>query len=194
MRIMKITFMLASIALFSTSCLVSKKKYTALQSELETTKKQKTDLEGKVFSCENTVNRLTNDNVNLNSTIVGREAHIVDLKSQLEDCKAIRDKQLTAVGDLTVLTQAANDNIKESLAQLERKDKYIHLLQAAKSKADSLNLALAINLKGVLKEGLDDKTNDNENSLNETFRRLLDLDISHETNLTLLKLFLMSNI
>ncbi len=156
MRILKITFMLASVALFSTSCLVSKKKYTALQSELDTTKKQKSELEAKMFSCENSVKNLQSENVNLNSTIVGREAHIADLKSQLEDCKAIRDKQLTAVGDLTVITQAANDNIKETLAQLERKDKYIRLLQEAKSKADSINLALAVNLKGVLKEGLDD--------------------------------------
>jgi len=40
---------------------------------------------------------------------------------------------------------------------LQQKDRYIHLLQAAKSKADSINLALAINLKSVLQEGIDDK-------------------------------------
>lgn len=39
----------------------------------------------------------------------------------------------------------------------KKKDKYIQLLQAAKTKADSINLALAVNLKGVLSEGLDDK-------------------------------------
>jgi chemotaxis protein MotB len=43
------------------------------------------------------------------------------------------------------------------LSQLEQKDKYIRLLQAAKTRADSINLALAVNLKGVLSEGLDDK-------------------------------------
>jgi len=31
------------------------------------------------------------------------------------------------------------------------------MLLAAKDKADSINLALAVNLKGVLKDGLDDK-------------------------------------
>ena len=31
------------------------------------------------------------------------------------------------------------------------------MLLAAKTKADSINLALAVNLKGVLKDGLDDK-------------------------------------
>ncbi len=150
MKPTKIPFLIAGIALISTSCIVSKKKYTALQTDLATARQE-------VTSCENSAARLKSDNAQLNTALVGKEELIVDLKSQLSDCKKIRDKQLTTVGDLTVLTQAANDNIKESLAQLERKDKYIHLLQEAKSKADSLNLALAVNLKGVLKEGLDDK-------------------------------------
>ncbi len=60
------------------------------------------------------------------------------------------------MGELTVLSQSANNNITETLAQLENKDKYIRLIQAAKNKADSINLALAINLKGVLKDGIAD--------------------------------------
>lgn len=49
--------------------------------------------------------------------------------------------------------------------------------------------------KETLKENLEEDYGDNkENNISETFRRLLDLDISHEANLTLLKLFLMSNI
>lgn len=157
MNILKSTLIFSGIALMSTSCVVSKKKYTALQSELEQNDKAKKELEGKLYASQNTVSSLENENVNLRSSLVGRQEYIEELKVQLEDCKKIRDQQLTAVGDLTVLTQAANDNMKETLAQLERKDKYIHLLQAAKSKADSLNLALAVNLKGVLKEGLDDQ-------------------------------------
>jgi len=139
----------ASIALFA-SCVVSKKKYVALETQLHAVQQDLT-------ACENSSARIKSENKNLSIALSGKEDLIVDLRSQLEDCKKIRDKQLATVGDLTVLTQAANDNIKETLAQLERKDKYIHLLQAAKSKADSINLALSVNLKGVLKEGLDDK-------------------------------------
>lgn len=86
-----------------------------------------------------------------------REEQMADLRAQIADCKAQRDKQLSQVGNLTVLSQSANDNIKETLSQLEGKDKYIRLLQAAKNKADSINLALAVNLKNVLREGIDDK-------------------------------------
>lgn len=86
-----------------------------------------------------------------------RQEQIEDLKAQLEDAKRQRDKQLTQVEDLAVLTQTANDNIKQTLNQLAKKDQYIHLIQAAKSKSDSMNLALAFNLKGVLKEGIEDR-------------------------------------
>lgn len=150
MKFIQSTFIVAGASLMLSSCIVSKKKYTALQADL-------TKAQQDITNCENDAARLKSDNTNLKNTVVLKDQLIDDLKTQLSDCKAIRDKQLTTVGDLTVLTQAANDNIKESLAQLERKDKYIHLLQEAKSKADSLNLALAVNLKGVLKDGLDDK-------------------------------------
>lgn len=92
-----------------------------------------------------------------NTTIDFKNQGISSLEKQLADCKAQRDKQLTAVGDLTVLSKSASDNIGETLNQLRNKDQYIHMLQSARSKADSINLALAINLKGVLKQGLDDK-------------------------------------
>ncbi len=118
-------------------------KYMTLLSECEKEKAQETEkLNGSVNTLE--------------SNLKLREEQIKDLKDQIADIRKQRDQQLTQVGDLTVLSQSANDNIKETLSQLESKDRYIHLLQAAKSKADSINLALAINLKGVLKQGIDD--------------------------------------
>jgi chemotaxis protein MotB len=155
-----IGIMLVSSSLLS-SCVVSKKKFTALQQEMDEYKAKSTESLNKcqadLFTTQQSVSKLNNDLVLANSSIINKTNQIETLKDQLEDCRSVRDKQLSQVGNLTVLTQQANDNIKETLAQLERKDKYIHLLQAAKSKADSINLALAVNLKGVLKDGLDDK-------------------------------------
>lgn len=88
--------------------------------------------------------------------LVVRKEQMDDLKAQLTDVKTQRDKQVEQVEDLAVLSQSANDNIKETLSQLQTKDKYIQLLQTAKSKADSINLALAVNLKSVLKDGIED--------------------------------------
>lgn len=146
------------IAVFSAlslgSCMVSKKKYTALQTELEQVKAAQSESLAKLNTCEQAKSNLDRDLTIANSSIITKNDQIDDLKDQLKDCRATRDQQ---VGNLTVLSQQANDNMKETLSQLQQKDKYIQLLQAAKSKADSLNLALAVNLKGVLKQGLDDQ-------------------------------------
>ncbi|MFK7807008.1 MAG: flagellar motor protein MotB [Saprospiraceae bacterium] len=149
-----------SLCLLLSSCM-SKKKVTAMkmdyEKQLEVANKDLAkcgqDLNGymsKLSTCEQA--RATAEN-----TAKLRDEQMADLRAQLADAKKVRDQQLSQVGDLTVLSQSANDNIKETLGQLEKKDKYIQLLQAAKTKADSINLALAVNLKGVLKDGIEDE-------------------------------------
>lgn len=158
----KFTILLcAGLAL--TSC-VAKKKYTSLQSELAAANKDLgkcgeslNEALAKLTTCEKDKENLRSELSASKNALQLREEQIRDLRAQIEDFKAQRDKQLAQVGNLTVLSQSANENIKETLAQLERKDKYIHLLQAAKTKADSINLALAVNLKSVLKDGIEDE-------------------------------------
>ncbi len=152
----KLLFFLAFTALFMTSC-VSKKKFLGLQTDYA---KANEDLGKCGKDLNDYMNRLSTCQAENASLIKGTEAkdvQITDLKEQIADFKSTRDKQLEQVGDLTVLSQAANENINKTLSQLAEKDKYIQLLQAAKNKADSINLALAVNLKGVLQEGIDDK-------------------------------------
>ncbi|MFK7948682.1 MAG: flagellar motor protein MotB [Saprospiraceae bacterium] len=96
-------------------------------------------------------------NEKLNVEIKGLEKVVSLKQEQIEDLKKQREQQVTQVGDLTVLSQSASNNIKETLQQLEKKDKYIQLVQAARTKADSINLALAVNLKSVLENGVDDE-------------------------------------
>ncbi|MFT4664620.1 MAG: chemotaxis protein MotB [Ulvibacter sp.] len=156
-----ITLILA-IALLATSC-VSKKQFVSLQTQLDTANKDLgkcgEDLNGymaKLSECDKERDRLKGEVANSKSTAALREEQMKDLKDQLNDVKIQRDKQLDQVGDLTVLSQSASDNIKETLQQLDGKDKYIKYIQAAKTKADSINLALAINLKSVLSDGIAD--------------------------------------
>ena len=153
--------LLASI-LFSigmTSC-VSNKKYEALQAkyqkDLKEAQAKNDEYSSKVVVYQNDKTKLQGDLATCQKTLTLRTEQIDDLKNQLADAKKQRDKQLEQVGDLTVLSKSANDNIKETLQQLEKKDKYIQALQIAKSKADSINLALAVNLKSVLKDGIED--------------------------------------
>jgi chemotaxis protein MotB len=148
--------MITLVLIVLSSC-VSKKKFTALESDLKTANEQ-------LGKCGESLNdymaRLTTCTSDLNaikSEKSIREEQMADLRAQLDDCKIQRDKQLSQVGDLTVMSQGANDNMKLTLSQLAEKDKYIHLLQAAKTKADSINLALSANLKTSLKDGIEDQ-------------------------------------
>jgi chemotaxis protein MotB len=145
------------------SC-VAKKKFTKLQTELALAKSElataNKDLGKCGVSLNDYMNRLSlceQERSNAKNAQRIYEEQVQFLKSQLTDCQELRDKQLSQVGDLTKLNKSANDNIRETLTQLERKDKYLMMLQNAKTRADSINLALAVNLTGVLRDGIEDR-------------------------------------
>lgn len=155
------------LAILLPAC-VSNKQYTEMQANLkkelnavkatqfQTDKAHKHTI-AKLDVCNNDKRTYQSEIDKLNNILAMRREQIGDLKDQLLDAKTQRDKQLTQVGDLTVLSQSASENMKETLEQLESKDLYIRYLQNMKSKADSINLALAINLKSVLHNGIDDE-------------------------------------
>ncbi len=151
------------MAVIMSSCM-SKKKYEALQTQLKTAKAELANYDQKISrtakqlsDCEKDKLKLEGQVNTLQSSLDFKEEQVMGLQGQVTDAQKQRDKTVEQVGDLTVLSKTANDNIKETLSQLEGKDKYIRHLQDAKTKADSMNLALAFNLKSVLKDGIDDK-------------------------------------
>lgn len=151
------------IGLSLNSC-VTKKEYLSLQEELQKANQDADEAAQRASALANQLNACERDKVamrgetnNLQTTLSLREELILDLRNQLDDLRRQRDRQVSQVGDLTVLSKSANENIKETLQQLEKKDSYIQLLQKAKSKADSINLALAVNLKSVLRDGIADE-------------------------------------
>ena len=79
------------------------------------------------------------------------------LEGTVTDLRKDKENSMEQVGNLTVLTKGANDNIKETLAQLSKKDKYINKIRAAATKKDSLNLVVAFHLKKELQQGIDDE-------------------------------------
>lgn len=80
-----------------------------------------------------------------------------DLENRVSELKKDKENTIQQVENLTVLTKGANDNIKETLSQLSKKDKYINKIRAAASKKDSLNLVVAFHLKKELQDGIDDE-------------------------------------
>ena len=146
-----------------TSC-IPKSQYELLQTELDAANSQVGDCGEKIDSylaqisaCEREKESLKGDLRTAQANSTNKDVQIADLKEQIQDIRGQRDKQVEQVGDLTVLSQSANENIAETLSQLENKDKYISAIQAAKTKADSVNLALAVNLTTMLKDGIADE-------------------------------------
>jgi chemotaxis protein MotB len=163
MKIKLLPFLLLTAMVFTTSC-VSKKKFTTLESERDALKQNLADCDAKTADylrklemCNSEKSKLEGDYNTAKTNLTYKEEQVENLKAQIEDFRKLRDSQLKRLEDLTVLSTSANDNIKASLSQLEKKDEYIQMLQAAKNRTDSINLALAINLKGVLKDGLMDE-------------------------------------
>ncbi|TXB62859.1 OmpA family protein [Phaeodactylibacter luteus] len=156
--------LLLMAAIFLLPSCVSKKEFIALQTELDAANKDLgrmgeslNDYMNRLSACEDEKRQLRSRVQSAESSLQIREEQVNDLKDLIADLRTQRDAQLNQVDDLTTLSQSASDNIKETLSQLQNKDKYIQMLQAAKTRADSINLALAVNLKGVLSDGIEDE-------------------------------------
>ena len=138
------------------SC-VSKKQYDALQAELELANQLEEKTAADLNRLTRQLNTCEQERTRLTALMEGREAQITQLQDQVRDIREQRDQITQQLNNVTVLSQSASDNVSETLSQLEQKDEYIQVLQSAKTRADSINLALAVNLKSVLAQGIADE-------------------------------------
>lgn len=136
---------------------VSKKQYEALQAELIAANQIEEQCAADISRLSNQLNTCEQERTRVTALLDARRDQIQQLEDQIRDVRAQRDRTAEQLGNLTVLSQSASNNVSETLSQLDGKDKYIRVLQLAKTKADSINLALAVNLKGVLAEGINDQ-------------------------------------
>ncbi len=145
---MKKLFLLLTVG-FIVSC-VSKKDLETCQKDLVKTKNKLTSVENKLLLCEADKQKLQ----------LQKERYLEKskmLETNISELKKDKKETLEQVNQLTVLTKGAQDNVKETIAQLSIKDNYINRIREAASKKDSLNLIVAFHLKKELKEGIDDQ-------------------------------------
>ncbi len=83
-------------------------------------------------------------------------AEIASLKKQIDYLKENNNQALKQLENLSVISSSQAESIKKSLENISIKDAYIKNLQSAINRKDSLNMALVMNLKGVL-GNIDDK-------------------------------------
>lgn len=138
----KIFILIVSSTLLLSSC-VSQKKFAELQTEYDATKQQLTDANGKVLACQVEKDKLANQ--------------IASLESQNKFLTDNNAQNIRQIENLTTLSQSASGNIKDIVAQLSEKDKYINGIRGAMDRKDSINLALAVHLKSALADGIQDE-------------------------------------
>ncbi len=145
---MKKLFLLLTMAIVA-SC-ASKKDLESCQRKLAKTKNNLMTVENRLILCEADKQKLQ----------LQKERYLEKakmLESNVSELKKDKQETLQQVGQLTVLTKGAQDNVKETIAQLSKKDAYINRIRAAATKKDSLNLVVAFHLKKELQEGIDDQ-------------------------------------
>ncbi|MEM6396788.1 MAG: OmpA family protein [Bacteroidota bacterium] len=155
-----ILFILVGLSL--SSC-ISKSQYEALQQELSSAEAALANSGDDLANCMSSLASAQRENDRLKGSLQGaqdnvrlREEQISDLRDQINDFRNTRDAQINQVEGLTQLSQSAQQNIEKTLGQLEERDDYIKYLMSAKDRADSINLALGVNLTRVLQKGIAD--------------------------------------
>jgi len=140
---MKKIFILVVASTFLLSSCVSQKKFAELQGDYDAAKQQLTDANAKVLDCQVEKDKLANK--------------VASLESQNSFLNENHERSIKQIENLTMLSQSASSNIKDVIAQLSEKDKYINGIRGAMSRKDSINLALAVNLKSALSDGIQDE-------------------------------------
>lgn len=135
----KLFVLIIGVSVVLSSC-VSQKKYAELESSFNQKNQELVDVKADLMKCQ-----------------VDRENKISALSQQVEDLKKDKEKTMEYVDNLTVLSKSASESIKETLAQMAKKDEYIHHIQNAMNKKDSINLAVGFKLKSVLEDGFNDE-------------------------------------
>jgi|TARA_B110000305_G_C19430561_1_gene636046 chemotaxis protein MotB len=125
-----------------TSC-VSKKKFTDLENNHNQAKQELVDAKADLQQC------LIDKDVNANK--------VVSLENQVASLNEDKKNAVRQVENLTVLTQASSDNIKNVISQLSEKDKYINGVRKAMTLKDSINLAIKYQLTKELTNGIQDE-------------------------------------
>ncbi len=137
---MKKLFVLMILTSVVLSSCVSQKKYTELEDNFIKKSQELVDVKADLMKCR-----------------IEAESKVSALEQQVDDLKQDKKKTLEYVDNLTVLSQSASESIKETLAQMGKKDEYIQHIQKALTRKDSINLALGFKLKSVLKDGFNDE-------------------------------------
>ncbi len=133
---MKRSFTLIALSgvLFMTSC-VSKKKYVALEQELQDTR--------------STLQKTAVEKEELEDKFAKIESRVADYNAKINSLKESNDEKMVMVDDVAAISNKTKESMKLTLEKVDQQK-----LQGASSLKDSMNLAVSHNLKNNLSDNL----------------------------------------
>ncbi len=137
-----LTLVAVSGVLIMTSC-VSKKKYVALEQELQNTR--------------STLQKTTVEKEELEGKFAKIESRVADYNAKINSLTQENDEKMVMVDDIVAISNKTKEKMKQTLAKVDQQK-----LQGATSLKDSMNLAVSHNLKNSLS---DDIKNDDDISI-----------------------------
>ena len=158
MRFTKLTILLFSVVFMTASC-VSKKKLTEANASLEAHK-------GMLSKCEESNKGLQSQILDLNKKLEMSSASLKKASDELTQAntrlkssedqivllKSTHNALLDQLSSMSVVNQAGAESIKKSLEAISSQSQYIKDLTKSMQYKDSVNLALALNLKKSLSD------------------------------------------
>jgi len=128
------TLIVLSGAMMTTSC-VSKKKFLAVEADLQNTK--------------STLQKTTVEKEELESKFAKIEARVADYNAKINSLRESNNEKMVMVDDLAVISNKTKERMKETLNKVQSEK-----LQNAKTLKDSMNIAVSHNLKNSLDDSL----------------------------------------
>jgi chemotaxis protein MotB len=137
------------VSVLLTAC-VSSKKFSSMQQQAQAR------YDSLYRQSQNDLQTCRAENTALNAEKTGLQRDVDKLGKELPLVRENNSQLLKQLQDLSVISGSQAESIKKSLENIGAKDVYIQDLQSALARRDSLNLALVMNLKGVI-GNLDDQ-------------------------------------
>jgi chemotaxis protein MotB len=141
MRFNNLTIVI-TFSLMSFSC-VSAKKYKSLNANNE-------GLQTDLSKCRTDNSSLTSAKQSLESENAALKKETANLNSQVAYLKENNTQALKQLESMSVISKQQAESIQKSMDNIGAKDSYIQTLQQEMARKDSLNMALVMNIKGVI--------------------------------------------
>ncbi len=165
MRLLKLSLLLMLGVALLPSC-VSKKKYKELEDALASNKnllskceERNSELEKQVLDLTRLLEEANSKLKKANDDLAAANMKVKSLEDQVMVLKGSQNNLLDQLNTASVINKAGAESIKKSLEAINAQSSYIQELTKSMQYKDSVNLALALNLKKTLKDFNDSDVN-----------------------------------